>query len=542
MNRACERQLLSRSARPTSRLTTTLIVCCLVAGCWLEEAAATPENPLPGQSSAFSVGIDYRFVAEVLTQLRANSREKGDVKLTRLLQRVRIAVPRKSLVEGSPNAYALSGTRGDWVLIEESWIREVAGLSELGALSASSAYGSNYDSFAKETYYKFCQRYQATYREAERKGQRPPVYGFRFQDFFRRSDSKWALEFVLFDKLAGVVSANAIVWTVLHEVGHHALKHTITMAHDKQTQRQRELQADKWAFARMKALGYSLFGVGNYFGARRATDHCLGGLGLVGDEEDSTHPTWWNREFSLNGHFDVFAAADQDLRVIQIPMGIPEPVLATVVIPDSSSQQFEAPIVQRGRVTLGFTEWDGKTARVYAREAAGGRLELIVKDAMRAAPIIEQRVYDQNNRLVRSLMLPGVQVDMVTLDFLEINGLKFSDLRKRAKGKSLMVVHLRRGGASESAIHQALAAADQYDQDIRHFGLGYVKGNISYVTFAEQIQKKANMYEQRLIKILGENRYRAYVESYGNEVKAFMPPMTGADIWEERVLKENFGK
>jgi hypothetical protein len=329
---------------------------------------------------------------------------------------------------------------------------------------------------------------------------------------------------------------------VLHEVGHHALGHTLSVATSVQASRQRELAADKWAFGQMKDLGYALFGIGSYFVARAMTDLCVNELGLIGDEKESTHPTWLTRDTALRNHFSVLTAPAQDLRIFSIPLALPEPDLTTVVIPDSSAKGFEAPIVQRGKVTLGMTEWDGKTARVYARGEGGARVELVIEDAMRIAPLIEYRVYDRNNRLVSSTKLAAVQADLVGLDFLEVGGLRFSDIRKRAKGQNLMVVHLRRAGASESAIGQALGAADQYKEDRRFFGLAFVKGMIDYATLAEEMRKKASIYEQRMIGILGENRYKVFAESFANEISKISPPMTGVDVWEERLLKENLGK
>jgi hypothetical protein len=536
----CRHIFLCKLTHPTRGLATALMICWLVAGCTLEEAAAaTPREVLPSQESAYSVGWDYKMVASILTQLRANNREKGDVELRGLLQRVRFAIPIKSVVEGFPNAYAFSDDNGDWILIEYHWMNQVAGFSDLGALYALITFDANFATFAHETSFNFCQQYQKTYREAARKGQRSPVYMFRFEDFFSRSDPNWAVNFLLFDKLAGLVWTNTIVWTVLHEVGHHALKHTTTKADSNQTKRQRELEADKWAFNRMKTLGYSVFGVGSYFVARGMTGLCLGELGLIGDEKASTHPTWENRDTALRTNFNVLAAASQDPRILYIPMGIPEPILTTVVIPDSRSHEFEAIVTQRGKVTIGMTEWDGKKAKVFVREAAGGRIVFIVEDAMRVPLVIEQQLYDDNNHLVQSIKMAAVQADIANLDFLEIDGLKFSDIRKRSKGQNLLVVHLRKAGASESAIRKALSAANEYKEYRHHFGLEYVKGNISYATLSEQIQKKADTYEQHLIGILGANRYRAFIDSYVSETRRISPPMAGADVWEEQLLKEN---
>lgn len=511
----------------------------------LEDEDAAQVELLPGWSSGVSINYDYKLLAEVLTQLRAKSTERGDEELNELLQKVRIVVPLKSLIEEYPGAYALPPdptNQEHLVLIESRWLNQVAGFAELGALYALPWYGDPWPSFANDIFNQFCQRYQAIYKEAVQKNQPLPVYQFDFEDFFSRSNPEFGVDFLIFDKLSGVVLTNTWVWTVLHEVGHHALKHTSTLDASNQASRQRELAADKWAFNRMKDLGYSFIGVGSYLVARAMTDFCFGQLGLVVIEGNSTHPTWEKRDTALRINFDVFAVPPQEIHIFCIPMGIPEPVLTTITIPGSNSPECDATIIQRNQVLYGMVEWEGKTATVYAREAAGGRVEFIVKDAMDVAPFIEQRIYDQDNLLVQTLNLPAVPQEVVGFDFLEIGCVKFSDIRKRITEQNLMVEHLQRVRASESAIRQALALSVQFNDERRFFGLQYVKGNINFTALTEQIQKKASIYEKGLIKILGEDRYRAFVKAYGDEVKKFTPPMTGVDAWEDKLFKENFGE
>ena len=531
----------SKQCRLTLAPAAAVIMCFAVVCSCLVQGAAAQVKPMPVQASRFSGAWDHKFVAQVLTQLRAISREKGDAELTELLQRVRIEVPTKSLVTESPNAYAVRDPASptSWVFIESRWMDQVAGFAELGALADVTEYGEESTSFSKDVFYDFCFRYQATYREALRKGGPPHVYQFRFDDFLSRSDPYYALNFVLFDKLSGIVWTNTIVWTVLHEVGHHALKHTVTAAPSNQVSRQRELDADQWAFSRMNALGYSLFGVKGFFSARLLTDACFAGLGAPDEEKDSTHPTWDDRLAALRKGFDASAAPAQDPRLFYIPMGIPEPVLTTITIPDSSSKDFDATIIQGGRVHFGLTEWNGKTVTVYARESAGGRVEFVVGDAGQVAQLIEQRTYDQNNRLIQSMKLHALQGDTATLDFLEIGGMKVVDIRKRAQGQNLMTIHLRRAGVSEPAIRQALVASGEFKEDRHHIGLQYAKGEISGGTFESEVLKRASNYEQRLIGILGESRYRAFTESFANEAKDWTPPMSGIDRWEEELIKKN---
>ncbi len=81
-----------------------------------------------------------------------------------------------------------------------------------------------------------------------------------------------------------------------------------------------------------------------------------------------------------------------------------------------------------------------------------GRIEFIVENTIQKTQLIEQRQYGHNNRLLGTIKLPAVQTDLVMLDFLIINGMKFSDIRKRYRGQKLIVIHLRRVDASETVI------------------------------------------------------------------------------------------
>ncbi|MBC8376634.1 MAG: hypothetical protein H8E26_11370 [FCB group bacterium] len=542
MNRACEQPLISIQDRFAGSFLTSLFLCLIIACFWPgKTVVAQNKNPFLDQTIGFSKKWNYTFVAEVLSQLRFDSREKGDMELYALLQNTRIVVPNKSLKEAFPNAYALADEQANWVVIEERWMNQVAGFADLGALYSLPVLGTNYATFANKTFYKFCRQFQDTYRVSLRENvHKTPVYMFKFEDYLNRSDPKWGVDYLMFDKLTGLVFVNTIVWTFLHEVGHHALGHTKAVAGNYHTNRQQELDADAWAFSRMKALEYSLFGVGSYMVARSMTEACLEELELLGHEEDSSHPKWLNRDIALRRDFDVLAAPMQDPRIFHIPMGIPEPVLTTITIPDSMSDVLEASILQKGNMSIGMVEWDNNTVRVYRRESTGGRIEYIIKDQMQKMQLIEQRQYDTQNRLVNTIELPAIQVDVAIFDFLIIEGMKIADIKNRHGGRhKLIVIHLRRVGISDSAIQQVLAAVDQYLEDRRYFGLQYAKGIIGFSTLSEKVREKATSYEQHLIGILGESLYIAFTESYSNEIEQFSPPSTGIDIWEEKIFNDN---
>lgn len=547
MNKKSGQPLLSNmNQSPISFFITILILWGMILGCWFTEAIASQkENRLLDQPGGFSKGFEHRMVAEILAQLRNKSRAIGDLETYTLIQKVRIRVPNKSLVEKFPNAYAFSNKQAHWVFIERGWMKQVAGFSELGALLSLAYFGNLFDKFSQQTFKNFCNQYKASFRKAVlREIPGAVVYKFSLENFHSRSNSRFATLYPLYDKLAGLVLANTITWAVLHEVGHHVLKHTRTAAGSYHESRQNELKADVWAFSYMKKLGYSLFGLGGFMDARVWTEKCLSDLGLIDDEKKSTHPSWQNRNKALRQKFDVLAAPNQDPRIFYFQMEIPQhPELSTMVIPDSSSDQMTTVLIQIGQRIIGMTEWEGKTARVFFRErTTGGRIEIIIKDAMLMVQTVKGLMFNSENLLIKKKPILAIQSDTASLEFLKLKGMKLSDLRKRFKGKKLIAVHLRRVGVLESKIPKVLASADQCEKSRNSFALQFVKGEIDQLTFSNQTIKNSRKCGQRLIAILGGKSFQAFKDSYKSEINSILPPSTGLDTWEENFLKDNFGE
>ena len=507
-----------------------------------EAFAAQGENSYIDKTNQYSKGLEYRLISDVIAQLRNKSKEAGDRKLNALLQRVRVLVPNKSIMNSSPNAFAYKDRHANWIIVENNWLRQIAGLSELGTLYTLPLFGYGYPSFADETFNKFCRNFKVGYQSSIRNNNTPDAYMFRFEDYYSRADPDYALEYVMFDKLAGMVWINSVVWTVLHEVGHHALNHTIRSSVNNRSTRQQELDADRWAFSQMKSLGYSLLGIGGYMLAQSKSESCLSELGLIMDEAESTHPSWNRRNDSLQHNFNIQTAPVQDLRIYYTPVAIPEPILMTFVIPDSTSDNFQAIIVQRGNIKSGMTEWNGSTARVYLRDLSGSRIEFVIKNADKNVLIIEQQQYDKNNRFLGTVPLPTVQAASTSIGFLKVNGVKISNLSKRHEGNKFMRIHLNRLGASKTTVNQVINTADQYKKSMDGILMKYVKGKISYENLSEKTNSTSNWYEQNLIALLGQEHYRSFVDNYSRELKKMMPPMTGGNSWEERILKENAGR
>ena len=437
-----------------------------------------PPNHVNAQTTQpqFSTGWDHKLFSNVVTQLRSASRDQGTGELSDLLDRVRIAVPFRSINDDIPNAYALPPTRtANFVVIEAKWIDEIAGLAELAALFGVATYGPGAAQVTRALADESCVRYSESYRQAQRRNEPVPGYLFRRSDFRGIYDTTDRLTSMLFDKLSGIVLSNTMVWTVLHEVGHHALKHSGREAADNALRKQRELDADKWAFEYMTKLGYSVFGASIYLQSRAFVEACFGDVaGSSVEAQTTTHPSWSARLQALRSRFDLTAAPARGLRILFMPEGLPEPTFATITIQDPLLGKYDATIVQLGKLIAGFVESRGKSATVYVREAGtGGRIELVIEDATRMTVRIDERTYDANNRQTKSIAFQAIQQEQASLEFLEVNGHRFGDIVKRTQGNNLLIVHLRRVGASDAAIRDLVAENDQFQIVRRRLGLEY---------------------------------------------------------------------
>jgi hypothetical protein len=351
---------------------------------------------------------------------------------------------------------------------------------------------------------------------------------------------------MLYDKVAGIAFFSAIVWTVLHEMGHHALHHTMVKASSLKDSRADELAADQWAFERMEELGYSLYPLTAFFLARMWAEDCFKAVGFAVNEAERTHPSWLNRGRALYKRFKWRRAANQFTRVYFIPAlrgDTGKPMYFTISINDRSSGQSQTTMVQFGRTNLGIVEWVNKQAIVYTRGATGGRFEFALKNPDEVMVNIEQREYDAKNRFIRTVALQGVQQDTAMFDFLTVGGLSVGDVRARAESGDTWKRHLRALGVSDALSKQARATRDRYISEKHKIEASYMKGEETAINFERRLANWGARYKSALTNILGAQTYERLISAVTREVNMASPNIFGQDLeWEKRLLKENFGQ
>jgi len=102
------------------------------------------------------------------------------------------------------------------------------------------------------------------------------------------------------NRMSHIVMGAAIQWVILHEIGHHQLKHFARDPVNLTESRKWELQADTWAIEKMQDLGFGLDPLLAAMEAFMLEEELRKLAALVPPVELSTHPSWQQRIENLN--------------------------------------------------------------------------------------------------------------------------------------------------------------------------------------------------------------------------------------------------
>jgi hypothetical protein len=463
---------------------------------WLSAAAlslfavftsAAPGATEPWEENQPQDAFLMRRLSFVLDGLRSTAR--ADPGLARILERVRLRAPNKSLVESMPNAYAFPGGDKRFILIESRFVDQIAALSAAGAYMIVAEYQKGKS--------EICRQLAATDRAAKRQGA-VPVFTVRLESLpeFVHPPTRRAAE-----KLRGLLADESMVWFLLHEAGHHALGHKPSAFLPKADSRAQESAADRWASQTMKRLGLGLFGPYRYLIGLAIIEGCLQDLGYPLDEMQSTHPSWLRRAVTMRREFDTTSTGSGYPRVVYVPA---EPVDFWLHI--APPGQDASTYVTEGtyRRIRAASEWQGAAVTVYTRTQAGRRLELRIANANLALFEIDYAEFDASTRRAKSrLSLFAIQFNPTFIDWMEIApGLRIGDVRRQGKYGRLSE-HLRAAGAPEGVIDAVLAAQRQYDSEEAAIVVAYMKGQLQSSELEARYTPVYSAYEKKLLALLG---------------------------------------
>ena len=137
---------------------------------------------------------------------------------------------------------------------------------------------------------------------AEFEDPRRSGYDFSFQHW-KLAPSRISIDII--EAYAAEVHILAKAFIILHEIGHHKSLHLLSEPNDNAASRQRELEADHWAFTKMKEMGYPLAPLHRVLEIMGILEDLDMTLGRLPKEADSTHPSWKTRSAVLKSNFDL---------------------------------------------------------------------------------------------------------------------------------------------------------------------------------------------------------------------------------------------
>lgn len=214
-----------------------------------------------------------------------------------------------------------------------------------------------------------------------------------------------------------------IAWVVLHEIAHHVLGHVNRSPRNLQESRQWELDADNWAFQKLRDLKYPLLGVDKFFlqwarfqsvfvAMLDGQTEPASPARLAEVEQKSDHPLWRTRLLKLVQNFDVNAQPEAVLRfftameIMTRPDGHKEMLKITVVFPSPvrASEWGRGLLIVRDKASIPvWVEYKDGQAYLYG---GNGHIKLQLKTPAQLWSEINYEVV-QKNGASQSVHLAG---------------------------------------------------------------------------------------------------------------------------------------
>ena len=281
-----------------------------------------------------------QFLQPIVDALR--SQTAGDTRMQNLLSQLTVTADPWSFGQG--NAYA-DREHGARVVVETNLVRSTFSLSELDIMENGPW---NY----KQQAVSWWRQYGQQVREALVAGLPVPPATSPLKEYVADS-----LHRAFMREYSRQEYEPAIAFVVLHEIAHHVLEHVKGRPATLEKSRQRELDADRWAFQKLRELKYPLRGVYDWLREMAVLQAALVALaegqatvpspGLLEKiEQNSTHPLWLTRAAGLAQNFnvnlqpqlpfifftgmDIFTRPDGRRELFKVTIGFPNAQTAAV--------------------------------------------------------------------------------------------------------------------------------------------------------------------------------------------------------------------
>ena len=457
------------------------------------------------------------LVPALLDQMRRLSRH--DPELMRLMARIRVEIPTDVNVEWEPMAWGVASPDGDSILVDARYLDYVISAATVGAADAlpTVTADSILARLARDVRVRRLRVSGARSFRAEKHNLSRYMAGAREQ------------ELALFEQFQSQLFNDGFVWLILHEAGHHALGHA-SPAPSLHASRQREMQADRWAFEKMQQMGYGLFWLGRFLDGQMLIERWEDKGDLV-SEMRSSHPSWRTRADALAYSPNVWSAPIEDWISCFAPMpGTKGLTYFTIPRPTSRTR-----LGNFGRLSENYwmagVEWEGDVAHLYSRMANGIRQESIFEDTDQFVGKVTVRTYDASGGVTTSTPVPTYQQSFPVFENIPApGGGTFRDMMQRTKNRDIERRALRAVGASVDMTRQILETSDAQRNARESALMSFYKGQTTPAQAEAEFQAIWSAYESRLRSLFGADLTARYLDLVTNDsaAKAIQIFMSGS--------------
>lgn len=309
----------------------------------------------------------------------------------------------------------------------------------------------------------------------------------------------------------------AIQWVILHEIGHHQLKHFDRDPQDLTESREWELAADSWAFERMQYLGYSLDPLEAVLVAFMLEEEIQHSTGLVHPVEDSTHPSWAQRMANL-ARFDTKKPSSIGNWIFIIIVSS-EPVTGEFFANEMWIPRRPMPGVlcqfrQFSRIVQMPVEYapDG-SIHVYGRTPLE-LSEVVVTNLDSLYPNVRFIHTDIQSGQMSTSETRGYQFDLGSLMSSPLKGLKEFTVVDvlQEDPNSYFKRYLMEVETRPEVIDQAMKLQEQVTSQVNAVMLEYAKGIVDLQTASQSTQRITTDISSRLSQLIGEEKFKTLQE------------------------------
>jgi hypothetical protein len=424
-------------------------------------------------------------------------------------------------VETGPNALARMDNGMPVVQIDMMFILKCFGISDMAGVYMSNP--------SEKTMFAMGKQYGLKLGESIKKDDSSPVITLNLDNLNLGPAQRVSAE-----SMGNLAFGSVIQWVILHEIGHHQLRHFDRNPKDLTESREWELAADTWAIQKMQQLGYGLDPLLASMEMFELDDELRRSGGLIKPVELSTHPSWNQRVANLK-RFDAKKPSSFGnwICIAEVSSDASTGVFFTneLLIPRRPMPGVLSQYCQFGRIVQMPVEFsnDG-SVHIFGRTSAE-LSEITVSHLSSLYPDIYFKYTDLSTGKVSESSTRGYQMDMGAIMSSPVKGFPNLTIKDALQAdpldwfkKFLLSVENR-----TEVINKVVRVQEQLLSGTNNLLIAYAKGTIELTTAQQKMQRLATEKADEMKLLLGDAKFTSLRE------KMLASPTTAAAF--EKLLK-----